>query len=168
MPSDNTFPSQSLINAAVQSFFAGAVGVAIGGPFMVAAAIGSAVNVVQIYHASLVPAVYATGDSIPRKYLRGPLQIDMDCLAPEFDYDYTNIRDNDKKFRRGNQPYERPCGSRRIALKVTDKFGPDNAWLGMKGDAPDEWPVSYHGTARHNAMNIAEGGFKLSKGKRFL
>jgi hypothetical protein len=50
---------------------------------------------------------------------------------------------------------------------VKDKFGVDNKWLGMTGDDPDEWPVSYHGTAQHNALEIAEEGFKLSKGQRF-
>jgi hypothetical protein len=53
-------------------------------------------------------------------------------------------------------------------LKVKDKFGKDNKWLGMTGHDPHEWPVSYHGTGQHNALSIAEEGFKLSKGKRFL
>jgi len=102
------------------------------------------------------------------QYFNVPLAVDTDCLAPEFDHDFTNIRDNNQTFCRGNQPYERPCGSYRIALKVKDKFGTDNDWLGMKGHEPSEWPVSYHGTERHNALDIAEEGFKLSKGKRFL
>ena len=43
----------------------------------------------------------------------------------------------------------------------------DDVWLGMKGKEAGEWPVSYHGTANHNAQTIAEEGYKLSKGKRF-
>ncbi|KAG9304087.1 hypothetical protein G9A89_005997 [Geosiphon pyriformis] len=31
----------------------------------------------------------------------------------------------------------------------------------------NEWPVSYHGTAKHNANSIAEQGYLLSKGERF-
>ena len=193
MTSSGTPPSQSLINAAVQSLFcggaiavagatvvgaatvtgavAGAVGVA--GP---AAAAGVSVggssfhplNIVKVYHSSLVPSISYTGHSTPVRPLIGQFEVDKDCLAPEFHHDFTNIRDNGNTFRRGNQPYERPCGSYRIALKVKDKFGTDNAWLGMTGNDPGEWPVSYHGTAQHNALNIAEEGYKLSEGKRFL
>ncbi|CAF1279214.1 unnamed protein product [Adineta ricciae] len=33
---------------------------------------------------------------------------------------------------------------------------------------PAVWPVSYHGTGQHNALDIAEEDYKLSKHKRFL
>jgi hypothetical protein len=188
MASSDTPPPQSLINAAVQSFFAGsgvvaavALGAAAATGLGAAVGAGAAVadlgagvlpfgpvNVVQMYYAAFVPSVTGTGQSISRPFLSGPLEVDKNCLAPEFNHDFTNIRDNGKTFRRGNQPYERPCGSYRIALNVKDKFGKDNAWLGMKGDDPNEWPVSYHGTAQHNAMNIAEEGFKLNRGERDL
>ncbi|CAF1234056.1 unnamed protein product [Adineta steineri] len=125
-------------------------------------------NLVQVYHSSFVAAVSVNGKSITKQRINGPLAVDKNCLAPDFDYDFTGICDNDKTFRRGNQPYERPCGSYRIALNVKGKFGTNNQWIGMTGDDPNEWPVSYHGTERHNALDIAEEGFKLSKGKRFM
>ena len=196
MTSSGTPPSQSLINAAIQSCFPEAVGgalgvgtvvvgvagsvgvisgVAIGAPGAITAASTLSgglslvpVNVVDVYYSSLIPAISINGHSIPRQSLKGPLAVDTSCLAPEFNHDFTDIRDTGKTFSRGNQPYERPCGSYRIALKVKDKFDTDNVWLGMKGDEPSEWPVSYHGTAQHNALSIAEEGFQLSKGKRFL
>ncbi|CAF4011210.1 unnamed protein product [Rotaria sp. Silwood1] len=99
--------------------------------------------------------------------LSGPLALDSTSLAPHFDYDFTNIVDTEEVFTRGNYPYERPCGCKRIALNVTGRYGYDDRWLGMTGTDPEEWPVSYHGTGKHNAMSIVEEGFKLSKGDRF-
>lgn len=32
----------------------------------------------------------------------------------------------------------------------------------------DEWAISYHETGKHNARSIAEEGYRLRKGKRFL
>ncbi|CAG8631762.1 16990_t:CDS:1 [Dentiscutata erythropus] len=88
-----------------------------------------------------------------------------DFLDPRFDYDFTNIKDIGKTFMRGLIQYKRPCGWKRIALKVTGKYdNGDDKWLGTGKDA---WPVSYHGTAKHNARSIAEDGYDLSKGKRF-
>ena len=98
--------------------------------------------------------------------LSGPLALDANSLAPEFDYDFTDIMDTEV-FTRGNHPYERPCGSRRIALNVVGRYGYDDRWLGMMGTDSEEWPVSYHGTGKHNAMSIVEEGFKLSKSDRF-
>ena len=67
--------------------------------------------------------------------------------------------------------YYRPYGWRRYALKVLGKYDGDT-WLGKKGyrldSSPGEWPVSYHGTAIGNTGNIAQEGYDLSKGKRFL
>ncbi|CAG8776865.1 16045_t:CDS:2, partial [Gigaspora margarita] len=61
--------------------------------------------------------------------------------------------------------YKRPCGWQRFALNVTRKHdNGDDKWLGTNKDA---WPVSYHGTAKHNAKSITEDGYDLSKGKRF-
>ncbi|RGB30008.1 hypothetical protein C1646_765899 [Rhizophagus diaphanus] len=90
-----------------------------------------------------------------------------------YDCDFTNIVD-DKKFMRGSYEYYRPCGWKRIAVKVLNKYG-DNAWLGKaakKGSwryesDPNEWPVSYHGTDKFNARSIAETGFDITRGKRF-
>ncbi|CAF1646594.1 unnamed protein product [Didymodactylos carnosus] len=38
----------------------------------------------------------------------------------------------------------------------------------MSGTNTNEWPVSYHGTGKHNALSIAAEGFKLSKGVNFV
>jgi ubiquitin len=94
----------------------------------------------------------------------GPMILTADFLDPAFDFDFTQLNDN-ALFSRGNHNYRRPCGWRRFALKVQDKFESD-MWLGSS-DSPGEWPVSYHGTAHHNSMSIAEEGFKLVKGVRF-
>ncbi|CAG8512350.1 5361_t:CDS:2 [Funneliformis mosseae] len=84
-------------------------------------------------------------------------------LAPRFDYDFTNIHDY----------WRRPCGWKRIALNVLDKYE-DNIWLGvddrysLTSSVQNEWPVSYHGTAKHNCKSIAEEGYDLCKCKRFI
>jgi len=143
MASIDNSPSQSLINAAFKSLsggtpaattavFAGAAaGAAIGAVFPFGSSI---TDVVKLYYSSLVLSVSATGQSTPRPFFQGLLEMDKNSLAPEFNHDFTNIRDVGKRYVRGNQPYERPCGSCRIALKVKDKFGKDNAWLGMTGN----------------------------------
>jgi hypothetical protein len=100
--------------------------------------------------------------------------IDSDFLDPMYDCDFTNINDNNKRFMRGSHEYRRPCGWKRIAVKVLNKYE-DNYWLGKaakKGtwryeSDPMEWPVSYHGTNKFNAKSIAETGFDVTKGKRF-
>ncbi|CAG8703915.1 3092_t:CDS:2, partial [Funneliformis caledonium] len=84
-------------------------------------------------------------------------------LAPRFDYDFTNIHDY----------WRRPCGWKRIALNVLDKYE-DNIWLGvddrysLTSSVQNELPVSYHGTAKHNCKSIAEEGYDLCKCKRFI
>jgi len=86
-------------------------------------------------------------------------------LDPSYDFDFTYVIDNAASFSRGGHEYRRPCGWKRYALKVLNKYD-SNGWLGSS-NAPEEWPVSYHGTGYHNASSIADEGFKLSKGKRF-
>ncbi|KAK0507940.1 hypothetical protein JMJ35_009829 [Cladonia borealis] len=100
--------------------------------------------------------------------LRGggaPLLINQDFLDPTYDYNFTQVNDSGVSFSRGGHSYKRPCGWQRYALKVDNKYG-SNTWLGQR-DAPGEWPVSYHGTAYHNSLSIADEGFKLAKGVRF-
>ncbi|CAB4382062.1 unnamed protein product [Rhizophagus irregularis] len=60
-----------------------------------------------------------------------------------------------KTFMRGNVEYKRPCGWKRIAINVLNKYG-DNIWLGVDrksstSSATNEWP-----------------GYDLAKCKRFL
>ncbi|RIA98179.1 hypothetical protein C1645_813227 [Glomus cerebriforme] len=95
-------------------------------------------------------------------------------LHPIYDYDFTNVNDNGMTFMRGDFVYKRPCGWNRIALNVLDKYE-NNNWLGVGGkrryateSVKDEWPVSYHGTAKYNFNSIADDGYKLSRGKRFM
>ncbi|RIB22093.1 hypothetical protein C2G38_1998868, partial [Gigaspora rosea] len=88
-----------------------------------------------------------------------------DFLDPRFDYDFTNKKDIGKIFMRGSIQYKRPYGWKRFGLKVAGKYdNGDDKWLGKDKNS---WPVSYHGTAKHNARSIAEDGYDLSKGKRF-
>ena len=83
---------------------------------------------------------------------KSKFHLDPSDLAPEYDYDFTNVQDSDS-FYRGDFEYTRPCGWRRFALKVKGRseYGPGDDWLGPNGirtaSAPKEWPVSYHGTS---------------------
>lgn len=102
------------------------------------------------------------------------LFIHPNMLAPTYDYDFTQVDDKGVTFMRGNFEYKRPCGWKRIALNVLNKYE-DNIWLGVDGSTrqsitnavQNEWPVSYHGTARNNCKSIAEDGYLLCKSKRF-
>jgi hypothetical protein len=74
------------------------------------------------------------------------LYIQPDQLSPRFDYDFTNVNDNGRTFMRGNFEYKRPCGWKRVALNVLDKYE-DNLWLGVHGNRKsltnsvhNEWP----------------------------
>ncbi|KAF0486237.1 ubiquitin-domain-containing protein [Gigaspora margarita] len=85
-------------------------------------------------------------------------------LDPPYDYDFTYIKDI-VTFMRGDIQYKRLCGWQHFALKVSRKYDNGNdKWLSTDKNA---WPVSYYGTAKHNAKLIAEKGYDLSKGKRF-
>ncbi|CAF5049764.1 unnamed protein product, partial [Rotaria sp. Silwood1] len=93
------------------------------------------------------------------------LVLDKSALDTTYDYDFTNINDNGKKFIRGGVEYRRPCGWKRYAIRVAGKYE-NEVWLGSNNSS-DEWPVSYHGT-RHDAVNsIAQKGYDLTKHKRF-
>ncbi|PKY45180.1 ubiquitin-domain-containing protein [Rhizophagus irregularis] len=100
------------------------------------------------------------------------LFIHPDMLDRKYDYDFTNENDEGITFMRGNVEYKRPCGWNRIALNVLNKYE-DNNWIGVNkrrclvSSVQNEWPVSYHGTAKLNCRSIAEDGYLLSKGKRF-
>ncbi|CAG8790358.1 34509_t:CDS:1 [Gigaspora margarita] len=88
-----------------------------------------------------------------------------DSLDPQWNYDFTNVNDNGATHMRGGILYKRPCGWRRFALKVVNRYdNGDNRWLGTDNMA---WPVSYHGTSEYNGKSIADDGFLLSKGKQF-
>ena len=91
------------------------------------------------------------------------------CLlqwGPAYDCDFTNVKDDGVTFMRGGKEYRRPCGWDRCALAVLDKYS-DNKWLGpdgiRTGSDPDEWAVSYHGTAKENIRPIAKCGYDPEK-----
>ncbi|XP_067252973.1 uncharacterized protein [Chanodichthys erythropterus] len=102
---------------------------------------------------------------------RKELFVNMDKFCDlKFDYDCTNVKD-DTTFTRGNEPYIRPFGWKRIALKVLDKYPDGNAWLGTDGwrshSVDGEWPVSYHGTSMFSAKSIIESNYKAGSRERF-
>jgi ubiquitin len=88
-----------------------------------------------------------------------------DLLDSRYDYDFTTISDNGKVYTRGGEIYNRPCGWKRIALKVLGKYENDD-WLGSNDDK-SVWPVAYHGTNLDGLKGICLNGFDLSKLKRF-
>ncbi|KAI6657924.1 hypothetical protein LOD99_15642 [Oopsacas minuta] len=85
--------------------------------------------------------------------------IDSIYLDPYWDRDYTNLTGEHIKRMRGGYPYYRPCGWKRIAIKVTGKYS-DDKWLGHTG-AEGEWAVSYHGTKKGAFDNICTQGYKV-------
>ncbi len=102
---------------------------------------------------------------------KGQCKMNVDDLAPEYDFNYTNMKDDGKTFMRGDCPYKRPFGWKRYAVKVLgntvykeqdEKNGkPADAWLGPDGiraeSVKGEWPVSYHGTSVEAAESIVSG-----------
>lgn len=75
----------------------------------------------------------------------------QDFFDPQYDYDFTKIKDGDTKFLRGNEQYRRPCGWNRLALRVTQKYDGGDGWLGTGKDA---WPVSYQGYNMDGSLGI--------------
>ena len=96
--------------------------------------------------------------------------LDEGGFDPQFDYDFTDVKD-DRVFKRGCYTYKRPCGWKRIALKVKGKYE-DDVWLGAPGartrSSPGEWPVSYHGTGKFGITGIAKDGYDSKKLEREL
>ena len=92
-----------------------------------------------------------------------PRALNTNELDPRFDYDFTDVKDDGKRYMRGGFEYKRPYGWKRIAVKVVGKYQNDD-WLGPDGirtdEARGEWPVSYHGTNMSNANMILKEGFK--------
>ena len=76
-------------------------------------------------------------------------------LAPAYNYDLTQLKDNGAVYRRGGLVYKRPYGWNRIALNVLGKYN-DDTWLGFKGvrteESAGEWLVSFHGVLESDFM----------------
>ena len=89
------------------------------------------------------------------------LVLEREFLDPGYDYDFTHINDEGTVHKQGGHIYKRPCGWKRIALKVTGQYENDE-WLGCSGQ-PGEWPVSYHGTGKKEAEDIAKTGYDKTK-----
>ncbi|TNN54227.1 hypothetical protein EYF80_035589 [Liparis tanakae] len=65
--------------------------------------------------------------------------------------DFTNIKDGDRVFLRGGERYGRPCGWRRLGLRVTERYEGGAAWL---GEGAESWPVSYHGHNMDGSLGV--------------
>ena len=100
----------------------------------------------------------------------GPLRVSTDGLDPEFDCDFTYVKDNGQQYKRGGFDYKRPYGWNRVADKALGRYEND-VWLGPDGhrtaEASGEWPVSYHGTNIISAEMIVEEGFKPGPRAKF-
>ena len=100
----------------------------------------------------------------------GPLTVSTDELAPEFDYDFTYVKDDGLRYMRGGYDYKRPYGWMRYAVRALGRYENDE-WLGPDGirtnEASGEWPVSYHGTNLSSAEKIVEEGYKPGPGAKF-
>ena len=57
-------------------------------------------------------------------YASNPMMFD-----PNYNFDFTYVKDDGRVFMRGGQVYKRPYGWYRVALNINDKF-PNTAWLG--------------------------------------
>lgn len=95
-----------------------------------------------------------------------------DFFDPKFDFDFTNMSESKSdECKRGDEPYKRPYGWMRFALKVRDKYPDGNAWLGTDGwrsrSVPGEWPVSYHGTGLEGAQGIIQTHFKAGDSQAY-
>ncbi|XP_017163040.1 uncharacterized protein LOC108166728 [Poecilia reticulata] len=95
---------------------------------------------------------------------------EKEFFDPGYDFDFTNLSDS-AACMRGNEPYVRPKGWYRMALKVRGKYLDGDAWLGTNGwrsySVPGEWPVSYHGTGLEGARGIIRTHYKAGDGQQF-
>ncbi|KAF7642366.1 hypothetical protein LDENG_00259240 [Lucifuga dentata] len=99
-----------------------------------------------------VPPALTEGPPGPEPSIRTTVKINpQDFFHPKYDYDFTNIKDGDTTFLRGNERYLRPCGWNRVALRVLQKYDGGDAWLGTGKDA---WPVSYHGHNTDGSLGV--------------
>ncbi|RXN22300.1 hypothetical protein ROHU_021056 [Labeo rohita] len=106
-----------------------------------------------------------TSESASSSLRKKIFAIPDDFFDPKFDFDFTNMSESKSdKCARGGEPYKRPYGWMRFALKVRNKYPDGNAWLGTRGwrsrSVPGEWPVSYHGTGLQGAEGIVQSHFK--------
>ena len=89
--------------------------------------------------------------------------LDPAVLDPPYNFDFTNLEDDGTKYQRGGMDYKRPYGWNKVALNVKDKYE-SRDWM---EDGGGEWVVSYHGTSKQCAEEIARTKYDLTKGKGF-
>ena len=93
----------------------------------------------------------------------GIFALDPAVLDPQYNFDFTYLKDDGTKYQRGGRDYKRPYGWNKIALNVKNKYE-SRDWM---EDGSGEWVVSYHGTSKECAEEIARTKYDLSKGKGF-
>lgn len=127
------------------------------------ALLNSSLSSLSAWMSSLFLGDDQTGDS-EISDLRNELFVDLDSfLDPQYDYDFREMSDS-SACSRGGEPYKRPVGWYRFALKVKDKYPDGNAWLGSvhwrSYSEAGEWPVSFHGTSIEGAKGVASTHYK--------
>lgn len=55
-----------------------------------------------------------------------PRALNTNELDPHFDYDFTDVKDDGKRYMRGGFEYKRPYGWKRIAVKLVGKYQNDD------------------------------------------
>ncbi|XP_071806633.1 uncharacterized protein [Asterias amurensis] len=124
----------------------------------------------EIKYQGIVSGCMIYGMKCTRGQKMGIFELDPASMAPKFDYDFTNEKDDGETYKRGNFKYQRPYGWNRYAIKVVGEYE-DDIWLGPNGirtaTTPGEWPVSYHGTATCNVRGIVEEGYKIGHRQLF-
>lgn len=121
----------------------------------------------ELHVHNFLPTTFAKQPGDEPDSLFDELYVDMKTfLDPNFDFDFTDLKDNSTCMR-GNEPYTRPTGWKRVAIKVLDKYPDGNGWLGSAGwrsqSVNGEWPVSYYGTSMDTCKTIVETHFKPSE-----
>jgi hypothetical protein len=79
-----------------------------------------------------------------------------------------NPNNYEKKGLRGGKIYKGPIGWTGHGLRVWNQYdGGNNTWLGMKGNAPGEWCVAYHGTSIEFVKSILINEFQAGNRQKF-
>lgn len=103
-------------------------------------------------YSSPLPLAEGPGTGGAEPSLRPTVKINpADFFHPQYDYNFTNVKDGTTMYVRGNEPYVRPCGWNRVALRVLKKYEGGDGWLGTGKDA---WPVSYNGHNMDGSLGV--------------
>ncbi|CAF3744369.1 unnamed protein product [Rotaria socialis] len=87
------------------------------------------------------------------------LQLRPEDFDSKHNFDYRQP-DLPESLTRGGYPYYLPMGWYRHAIKVNNKYGDGDAWLGST-NAPGEWPVAFHGTHSGAVSGITAQGLLI-------